>query len=486
MSADSVHFKSGMLALMLLAVCPFLSGLFYPFVFDDTGVIIENEFLGEPSNLREVVLLRTIGSPEVIDAQRPVTILSYFLDGWAWGQWPAGYRLTNYLLHAINAGLLFWLVMRLSRARVMLTAVAVLLFAWHPLGIEVVHSPAFREDSLCLMGGLIFLLAVTHHRASWPIVMAGAAGFVFALLSKESGAMFVPLISFMWWLMPETRPSRPKIVTVLFLIITSCVVYGILLGDRGAAQAMGERWNGNSLKDIECILTPSWLFLGAFVKIIIPWPLSVDYRVIPVASFEDFRFWAGIVSLLLVLILAWKFRRSRPVLSMGLFWMLVMFAPVSNVWPLFNPVADRYAYLMIPGIVLLVPAIVPADKRWGVVAVGIVALVLAVLTVIRIPDWRDERTLWTAALDVEPRSARANAWLGIIENAEGRPDNAFNYFDAAQKLNPQDPGPWVNMGVARLMMNDPVAAEYCFREALRLNPNQKQARENLQLMGLAP
>jgi len=475
-----------LIALAVLAILPFLPGLFYPFVFDDNGVITENAFLQDAANLYDTMLLRTIGSAQVIDGQRPAVILTYFSDVWAWGYEPAGFRITNYLVHSANTVLVLLLVLRLCQPSRLIAWLVSLMVAWHPLGIEVVHSPAFREDSLCLSGGLVFILAGTTARASWPLMLAGLAAFAFALLAKESGAMFVLLMVVLWFLFPGLRPGRVKITTLLAACFALLVMYGLLLNDRGSAQAIGERWNGVSLVGIERMLSPPWLFICSLARMIMPWPLSVDYRIIPVAALSDLRFWVGVSGVIALAIIGWKQRHARTAFFFGLSWMLVMFIPVSNAWPLFNPVADRYAYLLLPGLALVIARVMPGAKPARIAGLALMAIAFAWLIVLRIPDWKDERSLWRSALAVEPESARAHAWLGIIESAEGRTDLALSHYEAARTLNTQDPGPLVNIGVMKLGQGDRVAAEQCFRAALQLNPRQPQALENLALMGLAP
>lgn len=472
--------------LAALAVLPFLQGFFYPFVFDDNGVITENAFLSRPESAGNVLTLRTIPDPEVIDGQRPAVILTYLADRWAWGAWAPGFRITNYLLHAGCTVLLFCLLARLMPGNRGLIMAATLLFAWHPLVIEVVHSPAFREDSLSLSGGFIFLLAATRGRMGFVSILLALSGFALSLLAKESGAVMLALLVLAWWLMPAWRPSRANRAALSGGTLGMIGLYGYALAVRGSAQALGERWNGTSLVGAECFFTPPWLLLRAIGKMVFPHPLSIDYRIFPVPDGMDLRFWFGVLAFLLVLVAAWRYRRKNPVASFGMLWIIAGFLPVSNCWPLFNPVADRYAYLMLPGLALIVAALLPHARKVAHSGLWIALLILAFVTAERMKDWRDERALWTSALAVEPQSARAHTWLGLLEKAEGRPGAAMLYFEKAAKLNPHDPAPLVNMGAVMVEQGDLAGAEARFRAALALDPGQKQARENLRLLGLEP
>ena len=77
----------------------------------------------------------------------PLTWWSYMLDYQLCGLKPWGYHLTNVLLHAANAVLLF-LVLRRMTGRLWPSALAAALFAVHPLRAESVAWVAERKDVL--------------------------------------------------------------------------------------------------------------------------------------------------------------------------------------------------------------------------------------------------------------------------------------------------------------------------------------------------
>src|SRR5947209_4477666 len=88
----------------------------------------------------------------------PFTWLSLELDYTLYGLAPWGYHLTNLLLHAANAVLLFLALRRLTGALWASAAVAAF-FALHPLRVESVAWIAERKDVLSLFFGLLALLA---------------------------------------------------------------------------------------------------------------------------------------------------------------------------------------------------------------------------------------------------------------------------------------------------------------------------------------
>ena len=78
---------------------------------------------------------------------RPIASLSYAFDYWAWGLDPFGYHLTDLLLHAGTAALVVILVC-VVLDDTSTGALAGVIFALHPLAVEVVPTPARRHDML--------------------------------------------------------------------------------------------------------------------------------------------------------------------------------------------------------------------------------------------------------------------------------------------------------------------------------------------------
>src|SRR5208282_730223 len=87
----------------------------------------------------------------------PVTNLSFVLGHQFWGTNPGAEHLVNILFHALNAALLFLVLLRLTEFP-WRSAVAAALFAWHPLRVESVAWIAERKDVLSVFFFLLTLL----------------------------------------------------------------------------------------------------------------------------------------------------------------------------------------------------------------------------------------------------------------------------------------------------------------------------------------
>ena len=77
----------------------------------------------------------------------PITVWSHMLVCQVFGLAPWAHHLTNVLLHALNAALVFELLQQMTGARWRSLLVAAL-FGWHPLHVESVAWVSERKDVL--------------------------------------------------------------------------------------------------------------------------------------------------------------------------------------------------------------------------------------------------------------------------------------------------------------------------------------------------
>jgi Flp pilus assembly protein TadD len=102
-----------------------------------------------------------------------------------------------------------------------------------------------------------------------------------------------------------------------------------------------------------------------------------------------------------------------------------------------------------------------------------------VLLQVRLRDWRDDETLWSSVLRVNPDSARAHTWLGLAAKHRGARDEAARLFRRAETLNPHDTSALVNLAVLAGESGDAAAAEALLREAVSRRPDRADAWQNL-------
>lgn len=127
--------------------------------------------------------------------------------------------------------------------------------------------------------------------------------------------------------------------------------------------------------------------------------------------------------------------------------MLIIFTallPSMNIWPIYNLRADRYLYLPLAGLALLIAAAAKsAAVQQGLrkhLPLAVAALWLTWLgaaTLRRGPQFRDTLTLFTAAQQASPFSPRAWATLGAAWLRQGACGKATAHFESASALYPE-------------------------------------------------
>lgn len=470
------------LSLAFVAALSYLPGIRHGFVYDDHGAIVENAFLAEPANVLRVLKLEAFRDPQVVDGQRPVLLLTMFLDraGSAAPQ-PWRHHTTNLFLHAMAVLLLFQLVRRLGggiRIGAGVAATAALVLALHPAWSEAVQLPSYREDLLGLVFVLAYLLAdfIARPVVRWPVQLLALA---LALGSKESAWAAPLLLGWMRICVPAQGRSLRALLAAVGVGL-ALVLATVLVGYAGRPmQAMGGSWNGISLRWPENLWTAPWIFWRYVALVAVPFPLVADRMVEAVPVAWSIRFLGSLAALLLLGWCAWRLRRTQPMLGLGAGWIVIAFGPISNLVPLFNPMAERYLYGLAPGFALLVAVTVVKMRRsWllPVLCVGWIAVLQ-----LRIGDWRDDATLWAVTAWQEPGSARAQVWLGLQAKQQGDRAAARVAFERARAANPQEVSALINLGVLCGEEGDLAEAERFFREAVRIRPEKREAQSNLAL-----
>jgi protein O-mannosyl-transferase len=469
---------------LLLAVVasPWLVGLSFPFLYDDIGMLSENTFLENPANLGRVLTGQTLADPQVVNGRRPAVLATYFGDRAAYGLQPAGWRATSLMLHMGCMASLMCLLWRLTGRGYFSAAVGVL-FGLHPVLAEAVHAPGFRADVLCLF----FVLAAMHGFLSArqrPVAGLGGGGFfmVLALLSKETALAAPILLGVLMFLFPaafpvERRAKAAGLAVCAGLATAFFALWTLLPTD---LQAAGSAWNGESLRFPESIYSIPSLWTRTLRLLLVPWPLNVTPGFEPVASTVSLRFAVGLFWLAACGLGAWKARRTAPEVSLGLLWMLVFFVPVSNLWPLLHPVADRYFYSITPGFAVLAAWVLSHQSRLGrTLGLAALAAIYAFLLMLRLGQWQTPSTLWTTAYFQNPNSATAATWLGLLREEAGDAAGAQEFYRTATEVNPQADPAWINWGILEGQAGHWAESERLLRHAVELRPEGAKGWQNL-------
>jgi hypothetical protein len=469
---------------LLLAVVasPWLIGLSFPFLYDDVGMIAENPFLEDPANLGRVLTGRTLADPQVVNGRRPAVLASYFFDRALHGLGPAGWRATSLMLHLGCAALLTGLLWRLTR-RGFFAAAAGVLFGLHPVLSEAVHAPGFRADVLCLFFVLAFLHGMLASGPRAAIGRAGGAvGLGLALLSKETALAAPILLGALMVLFPAAFPQERRARRTWAAICAGIAAgfFALWAWLPADLQGAGGAWNGETLRFPETLFSMPSLWTRTLRLLLVPWPLNVTPAFEPVASAASMRFVLGLGWLAVCGWGAWRARRAAPEVALGLAWMMIFFLPVSNLWPLLHPVADRYFYPIAPGFAVAAAWVLSHQSRRGrTLGLAALAAIYALLLGLRLGQWASAEKLWTAAYFQNMKSATAATWLGLLREEAGDTAGARAFYAAAVEANPQAGPAWANWGILEGKAQNWAESERLLRRVVELRPEQAKGWHDL-------
>jgi Tfp pilus assembly protein PilF len=344
------------------------------------------------------------------------------------------------------------------------------LFAVHPIHTEAVASIVGRSELLAAGFLLVAWLLHLHDR---PIL--ALASLVLALLSKESAVTFLPLVLAGDYARGKLKPLHRygwiAGVTMLYVALF-WKIQGGLLGGRGISfldnplASLPAKWR------ILNALRVAWKYAGLHVY---PVTLSCDYSYNAIPLYANWRNTvpAAVAAAFVLALWIWALwtRRGEWVLAGTIY--VAGFAVTANLLvPIGTIMGERLAYLPSAGFCLLVVLIwnrLEDHKRrlaWAVFAIFVAALALR--TVVRNRDWRDNLTLFSAAVRAVPASAKMRAELGGEYVKRGQLDAARMEFQTALRIDPDFPEAMESFGLVESRTGHDQEARRLLETALSL------------------
>jgi tetratricopeptide (TPR) repeat protein len=421
----------------------------------------------------------------------PLTWISHLLDVSLFGVEPAGHHAVNVLLHGANAVLLFLFLRKATGAPGKSLLVAAL-FAVHPLHVESVAWVSERKGLLSTLFWLSASLAWLRYAAAPSARRYGAAALLFALslLAKPMAVTF-PLVLLLLDFWPL---GRLRVVPAARLLAEKAPL--LVLSALSAAVTSWAQYAGGSVAPLGMISPLSraanapLALAGYLSKTFLPRGLSVFYRH-PEESVSLAVAALAALALAALTTVAVRFRKERPWLLFGWLFFLVTLLPVLGIVQVgVQAMADRYSYVPLVGILVAVAwegegiarRLCGDGERQRKGRSAFAAAVVAVLSATawgRVSDWRNDETLFTAALAEDPANYVAHFNLGTLLADRGDANGAAAHYLEAIRVRPRYPDPHNNLANLLHDRGDVAGALFHYREALRLRPGYADAHFNL-------
>jgi hypothetical protein len=427
----------------------------------------------------------------------PMTWLSHMLDCQIFGVRPGPAHLTNVLLHAVNALLLFAVLIDLTGAR-WRSAVVAGLFALHPLHVESVAWIAERKDVLSTCFGLLSVWAYVKYARRGGIrwYLLAALCLAVGLMSKPM-LVSLPLLLLLadYWPLGRTDWRRLLLekAPLAALVAASCVVTYLVQRNTGA---MGQVVLPPLVRAGHALVAYV-LYIGNTI-----WPVDLavlyTHPYLPGgAVWQPWQVAAGAAVLALMSLLALVFR-EKPYVLVGWLWFVISLVPVIGLVQVGSQaMADRYSYLPATGLFIIAvwgigdfiaASRVPRRLLRPAVAVLAVAVLIAcaVASHIQVQYWQNSLTLYQRAIDAGQANAVTHTNLGAIHHADRNYPAAMTHYRQAIGI---DPDYWlahVNLAMALKELGQRDDAINHFFHATRLNPNLADAHAILRAARAGP
>lgn len=451
--------------------------LFAGFVWDAGSVILTNTYVHSLRNLPDVLTLRVMHL-DVIDNNRPVFLLSAILDWMLWGPNPFGWHLTNVLLHALVAVLLFsWMKKLMTGVTPWVPFFVALLFAVHPVNCEVVAEVSYRKDLIAAAGILAALNLAVIFQPVYSVrnLLTGSACvacLVIAVGTKENAFAGPFVLGCYWFLFRRNEPRRGWIILGMtsLLAVTAFMVARFTLPPWPSIIFTEKPQQlGGSFSATLQIQPRIWAFY--FRQMIWPVDLCADYRGY---SIRNFSLGAAVVALLLILAGQICFAAKNRVACLGFVFFWLSLLPVSNFIPIYRPMADRFLYLPMCALALMAAALAGVVEKMRTRAAGTVACAiicaLAAATFTREKVWQNNYELWKDTVARDPVSF--TALNNLAEELLNRGDFAGAITTAEKAIrisNGQNPNPFATAAVALNQLGRTADADAAYRKAVKLD-----------------
>lgn len=511
------------LALAIITVAAFWSVKDCGFVNLDDGIyVFENASVKSGLNANS---LRQAFSFELtsVGHWHPLTWLSLMLDHCLFGLNPSGYHLVNLLLHVINTLLLFLVLYRMTK-EIWPCAFVACLFAVHPLHVESVAWVTERKDVLSALFWMLSLGAYSYYveNRAWRRYALVLLFFALGLLAKPMLVTlpFVLLLLDFWPLrrfqpvkaenntqaeslktaafdknkkkskkknfsreIPEGKKPvvaghawsliypllREKIPFFVLTILSSIATYL-------AAKNAGAVSPAEAIQGIVRIGNAFISYITYLGKMLWPSNLAVFYPYT-----RDVILWQVLAAALLLIAVTvavfWLMKRA-PYLATGWLWYLGTLVPVIGVVQAgAQSMADRYTYIPLIGIFIMVAWGVPdLLKKWPrrkemlITSSVLIIACLSILTWTQVGHWRSSITLFEHCLQVTEKNYFAHGNLAHALMEEGKFDTALSHCEQAIAIAPGALS-YLCKGNAYNKLEQYQPAIENFSEAIRLKPD---------------
>ncbi len=413
-----------------------------PLLSDDVSLVLGGMYAKRVSLDSLAAIFNPLGSESARTANyAPLHLLGHLLEFQFFGADLRGYHAVNIVLHALNAVLLSAFL----RAGALPMAAAVaggFLFWLHPANAEAVAWISQLKTLLAFAFAVGALLLLKHR----PFL--ATLCFALGLLCKASAAFALPVAAVWLWCFSTEAAERRRSTRWLALWALLFAAYAV--PESQAFRHTGEFSAAAHLNSVER-LAFSLAVIGRYCLLVLTGTgTSVFHQPPAPRSFSDLWLLFGLLVFSLAALCAIRALRARNMEAVYWTWAAVSFVPVSQFFPFKFPMADRYLYFILPGLLgaaltALTPVLIKMVARYrslpphaangwksSAAAVGAaIAIALAWQTHTRAAVFRSSKALLEDAARHYPQGTQAFLYRGYQHALAGEIEAAVAALERA-------------------------------------------------------
>jgi len=437
------HWLPGMIV-FLFAGLLYISTYSFEYVLDDKIVYTENAYAKEGfTGIKKIFSSESFegyfGEQKKLVAgarYRPLSIASFAVEFSAFGQSSKTSHLINVLLYALNCLLLFRIFGMLyqhpkDKSKFLSVAfIGAMIFAAHPLHVEVVANVKGRDEILTMiacLGTMYFTIKyLLSEKILWLIPLF--ITFFLGMMTKENTITFLVILPLLGWYF--CKPDIKKIIlvatpgilaTALYLFIRFSVIGHFFEGSVDSEDLMNHPFKDMSVDQKFATITYT---LGLYFKLLFyPHPLTHDYYPyhIPIMNWAKSGTIISLILYFALIAFAIFGFFKKHIASFCIVFFLATLSITSNLFfSVGTFMNERFVYISSAASALFMAWVLGKylPSKFGskgrIIAIAIFALFMigyTAKTIWRTPAWKNAYNLNAYAIKVSKNSARANALM---------------------------------------------------------------------------
>ncbi|MCW3123139.1 MAG: hypothetical protein JWQ38_2631 [Flavipsychrobacter sp.] len=433
--------------------------------WDDSGYIQDNVFIKDLS----ATGIKAIFTHQVMGNYHPLTILSYAIEYSFVALEPWLYYFDNLTLHILDTLLVYWLIIQLTK-RPVAGIVTALLFGLHPMHVESVAWISARKDVLYVLFYLSACIAYLHYIRmangnKWAWYIGVIVLFICSVLAKPV-AVTLPVVLLLIDGFEKREWKVGLLVEKIPHLLIAITLGIVALKVQHAAGAMDMQTLHYSF--------PERIALGCYALITYLWKAVLPIGLNNIYAYPQkvngtlpFVYYLYLLAVMILAVLTWLYARRNRIVVFGLLIFMVNIALLLQFIQVGNAIiAERYSYLPYIGLFFIAGWYIsgyfePGEKKRNDSIVksvaGIYMLALSFMSSARCAVWHDTITLWTNAIEKDPRNVGGYNNLGFIYyqrwNTTQDPyekqknfDSAYFFLTKAIEISPEYMSPYISLG----------------------------------------